>query len=162
MAIYKDYGSPAEYSSSDSVAGALGGINQRGNVTVTRSDAQFRGAEAPLARALRTKDTPTVWQIADGATLVVGDLDTVTGDLDESSKRFKITSLDGTTDVMELDWDGTDLTLNGSVTGSVLELAAAASGAGNIAFSADADGNLSIIAGASAGADLILRRIDGV
>ncbi len=162
MAIYKDYGTPAEYSSSGKTAGAIGGINQRGNVTVTRSDSQFRGAEAPLARALRSKGVPTVWQIADADELIVGNLNTVTGDRDESSKRFKITSEDETSDVMELDWDGTSLSLNGSIDGSVLELAATPTGAGNIAFSADADGNLSIIAGASAAADLIMQRIDGV
>lgn len=161
MAIYKDYGTPAEYSSSDRTAGTIGGIDQKGNVTMTRGEPQFRGALVPAARALRTKDTPTIWTIDGPGELILGNLNTLTGDLDEVENRFVITSEDGTSVAIVLMWDGTTLSVASNV-GSTFEVGETPSTAATAAFSVDAEGTLSVDIGADVSGDFILSRIDGV
>ncbi len=161
MAIYKDYGTPPKVNVGQRVVGQTGGINQKGNVTLLGGQT-LRGQDAPLARALRTKETSTVWAVEGPQTLEMGNLNGMTGDTDESQKRFRITSLDGETDIITLGWDGSALTVIGTVTGSRLEMAVAPTAPTTTAFSADADGNLTIAVGSSVSGEFILRRIDGV
>ena len=160
MATYKDYGTPAEYSASANAAGGAEGLNQKGNVTLTRSNPQFRGQVVPMMRAMRTKETATIWQIDGPQTLEVGNLNVLTGDRDEAVNRFRIENRDGGAEI-ELNWDGSELTVNGTVVGSTFEIADAPTNSYNQAFQVDAEGNFSIHAGVGVSGDFILSRIDG-
>lgn len=166
MAIYKDYGTPPTTNQTSYLAGAVGPVTQRGNVTVLNgTEGQYRGGDALPALAITNKETPTKWEIQPSDSLGLGDMDialavAVTDGEDEL--RLLIESNDQSTDLIELDWDGATLSLNGSVTGTVFEAASSPTGATNIAFSADADGNLIVNAGASVPADtlVVVRRIE--
>ena len=160
MATYKDYGTPAEYSAPANPAGGAEGLNQKGNVTLTRSNPQYRGQVVPLMRAMRTKETATVWQIDGPQTLEVGNLNVLTGDRDEVINRFKIENRDGGANI-ELNWDGTTLSVNGTPVGATFELGAEPSDETVQAFQVDAEGNFSIHAGAGVSGDFVLSRIDG-
>jgi hypothetical protein len=166
MAIYKDYGTPPSTNSTNRTAGLIGAEGQDvilGGGNVGQFQGGSGGVSAPLeAASIRDKEAPMTFTIASGATMYLGSLAgalAVAVKDGETELRLQITSTDGTTDVIEVDWNGTDVTINGSATGSVLEVADTATLASNIAVSDDTDGNLRLVAGASAGASLIVRRV---
>ncbi len=165
MAIYKDYGTPPTTNVTGRVAGQMPERTQKGNGTLVGdgSTGQFRAGRALSPLSTRDLESPIEWAISADETLALGDLTealAVAVKDGESELRLRFTSEDGTTDVLEADFNGTTLTINGAATGSVLEVAASPTGGSNIAVSVTAD-VLSIVAGAAVTADtvLVIRRV---
>jgi len=165
MAIYKDYGTPPTTNTTNRTAGTEDNRDQKGNGTMVGDGqtGQFARGRALSPLSTRDLESPIEWAISASESLYLGDLTealAVAVKDGEDELRLQITSEDGTTDVIEADFNGTTLTINGAATGSVYEIATSASGATNIAFSVTSD-VLKIVAGASISTDtvMVIRRV---
>lgn len=159
---YKDYGSPPITNTTGRIAGTEANINEKGNGT-TLTGAQFaRGiASAPLC--IRDKEGPIEWVIEPSGVLLLAGLEealAVAVKDGETELRLRFSSRDNTTDIIEADFSGSTLTINGSATGSIYEIAATPTLTSNISFTVTSD-VLVITAGSAvtAATDIIIQRV---
>jgi hypothetical protein len=164
MGYYKDYGDPPITNTTGRIAGTEANINEKGNGTLI-AGAQFaRGiASAPLC--IREKEGPIEWVIEPSGVLTIGGLEealAVAVKDGETELRLRFSDRTDAADVIEADFSGGALSINGSATGSIYEIDADStpSSTAKIAFAAVAD-VLTITAGSgvTAATDIIIQRV---
>lgn len=151
MAIYKDYGSPPSYNTTQHVAGTSG--NQRGNYTIIgeQGKSQYRGGKEALpALAVRQAESVTEFTTTGNSVLNLGDLDVVeqwVSNRQGLSTVFVLTEK-ATAETLTVVWTGSGLQSAESATNTVFKLVADDDASGNlILVGVDASNNLTISPG---------------